>query len=98
MGISKGSPFSWGLALFSLASGLYLFLTPQWLVLIRLLQGAGAAFFSIMSMTLLIRYFSDRKGTVLGIGVIVVVLTILVRPQAPRRTDAPAVNKTGYRI
>ena len=56
-----------GLAVFSLASGLYLVLSPQWLVLVRLLQGAGAAFFSVMSMTLLIRYFMDRKGTVLGV-------------------------------
>ena len=56
-----------GLALFILASGLYLLLPPQWLILVRLLQGAGAAFFSVMSMTLLIRYFMERKGTVLGI-------------------------------
>jgi MFS family permease len=56
-----------GLALFILASGLYLVISPQWLILVRLLQGAGAAFFSVMSMTLLIRYFMERKGTVLGI-------------------------------
>ena len=56
-----------GLALFSFASGLYLFLPEGYLVLVRLLQGVAAAFFSVMSMTLLIRYFMDRKGTVLGI-------------------------------
>ena len=56
-----------GLVFFSLASGLYLLLSPEWLILVRLLQGAGAAFFSVMSMTLLIRYFADRKGTALGI-------------------------------
>jgi len=56
-----------GLFLFILASGLYLLLPPQWLILVRLLQGAGAAFFSVMSMTLLIRYFMERKGAVLGI-------------------------------
>jgi MFS family permease len=56
-----------GLVLFSLASGLYLFLPSEYLVLTRLLQGVAAAFFSVMSMTLLIRYFVDRKGTVLGI-------------------------------
>jgi MFS family permease len=56
-----------GLALFILASGLYLVLPPKGLILVRLLQGAGAAFFSVMSMTLLIRYFMERKGTVLGI-------------------------------
>ncbi|MBN1104505.1 MAG: MFS transporter, partial [Deltaproteobacteria bacterium] len=56
-----------GLVLFSIASGLYLLLPPQWLILVRLLQGAGAALFSVMSMTLLIRYFAERKGTALGI-------------------------------
>jgi MFS transporter, ACDE family, multidrug resistance protein len=56
-----------GLSLFILASGLYLAFPPQWLILVRLLQGAGAAFFSVMSMTLLIRYFMERKGAVLGI-------------------------------
>jgi MFS family permease len=56
-----------GLILFSFASGLYLFLPEGYLVLVRLLQGMAAAFFSVMSMTLLIRYFMDRKGTALGI-------------------------------
>jgi len=56
-----------GLSLFIVASGLYFVLPPQSLILVRLLQGAGAAFFSVMSMTLLIRYFMERKGTVLGI-------------------------------
>jgi DHA1 family tetracycline resistance protein-like MFS transporter len=56
-----------GLVLFSIASGLYLYLPEGYLVLIRLLQGVAAAFFSVMSMTLLIRYFMDRKGTALGI-------------------------------
>jgi MFS family permease len=56
-----------GLILFTLASGIYLILPPEWLILIRLLQGAGAAFFSIMSMTLLIRHFAGQKGMALGI-------------------------------
>ncbi len=56
-----------GLVLFSFASGLYLVLSPDWLILVRLLQGAGAAFFSVMSMTLLIRHFAERKGAALGI-------------------------------
>ena len=56
-----------GLSLFIVASGLYFVLSPQSLILVRLLQGAGAAFFSVMSMTLLIRYFMERKGAVLGI-------------------------------
>jgi MFS family permease len=38
-----------------------------WLILVRLLQGAGAAFFSVMSVTLLIRSFMERKGPVLGV-------------------------------
>jgi MFS transporter, ACDE family, multidrug resistance protein len=56
-----------GLILFALASGLYLFLPSEYLVLTRLLQGVAAAFFSVMSMTLLIRYFMERKGMALGI-------------------------------
>lgn len=55
-----------GLVLFILASGLYLIFNPDWLILVRLLQGAGAAFFSVMSMILLVRHFADRKGTALG--------------------------------
>jgi len=56
-----------GLIFFSLASGLYLMLPPQGLILVRLLQGAGAALFSVMSMTLLIRHFMERKGMALGV-------------------------------
>lgn len=56
-----------GLMFFSLASGLYLILSPQGLILVRLLQGAGAALFSVMSMTLLIRHFMERKGMALGV-------------------------------
>ena len=117
-----------GLALFILASGLYLILPPQWLILIRLLQGAGAAFFSVMSMTLLIRYFMERKGTVLGIygafknagyvlaptiggffvyyhgfqsifglcsgiGLIVIILTYVIRPRLPMSDASAAIKK-----
>ena len=56
-----------GLMFFFLASGLYLVLDPAWLFLVRWLQGAGAAFFSVMSMTLLVRHFMDRKGMALGL-------------------------------
>lgn len=65
--ISEWAVLRIGLVLFSLASGLYLILSPEWLILVRLLQGAGAAFFSVMSMTLLVRYFADRKGMALGL-------------------------------
>jgi len=56
-----------GLVFFFLASGLYLILDPAWLFLIRWLQGAGAALFSVMSVTLLVRHFMDRKGMALGL-------------------------------
>lgn len=117
-----------GLLLFSLASGLYIILTPDWLILVRLLQGAGAAFFSVMSMTLLLRYFSDRKGTALGfygafknsgyvlapaigglfvhfhgfqsifvlcaaIGLLVLILTYLLRPGDPPLSPEAAKRK-----
>jgi MFS family permease len=117
-----------GLSLFIFASGLYLVLPPQWLILVRLLQGAGAAFFSVMSMTLLIRYFMERKGTVLGIygafknagyvlaptiggffvyyhgfqsifalcsgiGLIVIILTYVIRPHLPLADASAAIRK-----
>jgi MFS family permease len=117
-----------GLGLFIIASGLYLVLPPQWLILVRLLQGAGAAFFSVMSMTLLIRYFMERKGTVLGIygafknagyvlaptiggffvyyqgfqsifalcsgiGLIVIILTYVIRPGLPLADASVAIKK-----
>ncbi|MCJ7594024.1 MAG: MFS transporter, partial [Desulfobacterales bacterium] len=117
-----------GLAIFSLASGLYLIMTPQWLIPVRLLQGAGAAFFSVMSMTLLIRYFTERKGTVLGVygafknsgyvlaptigglfvyfhgfqsifalclgvGLVVITLTYVIRPHAPVSSPSSAFKK-----
>jgi MFS family permease len=117
-----------GLALFIFASGLYLALPPQWLILVRLLQGAGAAFFSVMSMTLLIRYFMERKGTVLGIygafknagyvlaptiggffvyyhgfqsifalcsgiGLLVILLTYVIRPRLPMADASAGMKK-----
>jgi len=117
-----------GLALFIVASGLYLVLPPQYLILVRLLQGAGAAFFSVMSMTLLIRYFMERKGTVLGIygafknagyvlaptiggffvyyhgfqsifvlcsgiGLLVIILTYVIRPRLPLADASAAIKK-----
>ena len=117
-----------GLALFIFASGLYLVLPPQWLILVRLLQGAGAAFFSVMSMTLLIRYFMARKGTVLGIygafknagyvlaptiggffvyyhgfqsvfvlcsgiGLLVIILTYVIRPRLPLADASAAIKR-----
>jgi MFS family permease len=122
-----------GLVAFSLASGLYLVLEPEWLVLVRLLQGAGAAFFSIMSMTLLVRHFMDRKGMALGIygafknagyvlaptiggffvyyhgfasifvlclgiGLLVIILTFLIRTHISPSNSLPASGKTGQRL
>jgi len=56
-----------GLVVFALASGSYFYLGPQGLIMVRLMQGAGAALFSVMSMTLLVRYFMARKGMALGV-------------------------------
>lgn len=117
-----------GLSLFIVASGLYFVLSPRSLILVRLLQGAGAAFFSVMSMTLLIRYFMERKGAVLGIygafknagyvlaptiggffvyyhgflsifalcsgiGLIVIILTYVIRPHLPPADASAAIRK-----
>ncbi len=56
-----------GLAIFSLASLLYLVVDPRLLILIRLLQGFGAAAFSVVSLTLVAQYFSHARGRALGI-------------------------------
>jgi MFS transporter, ACDE family, multidrug resistance protein len=56
-----------GLAVFSLASLLYLFVDPRLLIVIRLLQGLGAAAFSVVSLALVAECFSDARGRALGI-------------------------------
>lgn len=56
-----------GLGVFSLASLAFLAVDPRWLMLIRLLQGLGAAAFSVVSVALVAAYFPDARGQSLGI-------------------------------
>ena len=56
-----------GLGVFSLASLAYLAIDPRLLLLIRLLQGLGAAAFSVVSVALVATYFPHERGRVLGI-------------------------------
>jgi len=55
-----------GLAIFSLASLLYLIVDPRLLLAIRLLQGLGAAAFSVVSLALVAESFSEERGRALG--------------------------------
>jgi MFS family permease len=56
-----------GIAFFSLASLSYLFVTPRLLILVRFLQGLGAAALSITSAALLAEYFAAERGKAFGI-------------------------------
>ena len=56
-----------GLAVFSLSSLLYLFVDPRLLIVVRLLQGLGAAAFSVVSLALVAEYYSDMRGRALGV-------------------------------
>jgi MFS family permease len=56
-----------GIAVFSLASLAYLVVDPRLLILIRLLQGVGAAALSIVSAALVGEYFSQSRGRAFGI-------------------------------
>jgi DHA1 family tetracycline resistance protein-like MFS transporter len=56
-----------GIAFFSLASVSYLFVTPRLLVLVRFLQGLGAAALSITSAALVAEYFPQDRGKAFGI-------------------------------
>src|SRR5882724_12323057 len=56
-----------GIAFFSLASVSYLFVTPRLLVLVRFLQGLGAAALSITSAALVAEYFEEDRGKAFGI-------------------------------
>jgi MFS family permease len=56
-----------GIAFFSLASVSYLFVTPRLLILVRFLQGLGAAALSITSATLVAEYFAEDRGKAFGI-------------------------------
>lgn len=56
-----------GLAVFSVASLLFLAVNPKLLILIRLLQGVGAAALSIISAALVAAYFSENRGQAFGV-------------------------------
>jgi MFS family permease len=56
-----------GLAIFILGSLLFLLLDARLLLLIRFLQGLGAAALSTVSITLVARYFSRQRGRAFGI-------------------------------
>jgi MFS family permease len=56
-----------GIAFFSLASVAYLIVPPQLLIVIRFLQGLGAAALSITSAALVAEYFKDGRGAAFGV-------------------------------
>ncbi len=56
-----------GIALFTLASLLYLVVPPQLLIAIRFLQGLGAAALSAVSLALVGTYFTRDRGRAYGI-------------------------------
>ncbi len=56
-----------GIVIFTLASLLYLFVDPGYLILVRFLQGLGAAGLSAVSLALIGVYFRDDRGKAYGI-------------------------------
>lgn len=56
-----------GLVVFILGSLLFLFVSPKLLLLIRFIQGLGAAALSTVSITLVARYFPEGRGKAFGI-------------------------------
>jgi len=56
-----------GIALFTIASGLYLFINPNLLLLVRFLQGIGAAALSAVSLALVGEYYKQNRGKAYGI-------------------------------
>ena len=56
-----------GIALFTLASILYPFINPQLLIVVRFLQGVGAAALSAVSLALIGIYFKENRGKAYGI-------------------------------
>ena len=56
-----------GLAVFSFSSLLYLVIDPSLLIVVRLLQGMGAAAFSVASMSLVAEYFKDNIEGPMGV-------------------------------
>lgn len=55
-----------GLATFVAGSLLFLIIDPRGLLLVRLVQGIGAAALSTISITLVARHFAERRGSAFG--------------------------------
>ncbi len=56
-----------GLAIFILGSLLFLIINPKLLLLVRFVQGLGAAALSTVSITLVAKYFTEGRGKAFGI-------------------------------
>ncbi len=56
-----------GLAVFIAGSLLFLFVSPKLLLLIRFIQGLGAAALSTVSISLVARYFKEGRGKAFGV-------------------------------
>lgn len=56
-----------GLAIFILGSLLFLVINPKLLLVVRFIQGIGAAALSTVSITLVAKYFSEGRGKAFGI-------------------------------
>jgi MFS family permease len=56
-----------GLAIFILGTLLFLIISPTLLLLVRFIQGLGAAALSTVSITLVAKYFPTRRGQAFGI-------------------------------
>ena len=56
-----------GLGVFSVASASFLLVDPRLLILVRLLQGLGAAAFSVISLSLVAEYFAEGRGRAYGV-------------------------------
>lgn len=56
-----------GLVIFILGSLLFLVISPRLLLLVRFIQGLGAAALSTVSITLVAKYFSEGRGKAFGI-------------------------------
>jgi MFS family permease len=56
-----------GLVLFIFGSALFLFIPPKLLLLVRFIQGLGAAALSTISITLVAKYFAAIRGRAFGI-------------------------------
>ena len=56
-----------GLAIFILGSLLFLLINPKLLLVVRFIQGLGAAALSTVSITLVAKYFTEGRGKAFGI-------------------------------